>query len=172
MTKINASGSALVYSTYLGGSGDDSGSGIAVDGSGNVYVTGDTDSTDFPTSNPIQGANAGSYDAFVAKIGDRLLTLTKSGTGTGTVTSSLFGINCGPGCTNAQSTFGDGNVVTLTAAPNAGSYFAGWSGDCVSQALTCKVTMDAAKTVTATFTTTPPPVTTWAKTYGGTSMIW
>ncbi len=167
VTKINPAGSALVYSTYLGGSGEDQSRGIAVDGSGNVYLAGSTSSTNFPiSSSPIQGSNAGGTDVFVAKIGDRLLTVTKSGTGTGTVTSSLFGINCGPVCTNAQSSFGDGDVVTLTAAPAAGSYFGGWSGDCVSQALTCKVTMDAAKNVTATFTTTPPPVTTWAKTYG------
>jgi len=92
------------------------------------------------------------------------LTVTKSGTGTGTVRSQVSGINCGSDCIEAYNT---DTVVTLTAAPDTGSYFAGWSGDCVSQALTCKVTMDADKTVTATFTTTPPPVTTWAKTYGG-----
>ena len=40
----------LVYSTYLGGSGDDVGQGIAVDGAGSAYVTGDTSSTDFPTT--------------------------------------------------------------------------------------------------------------------------
>ena len=42
MTKLDASGAALVYSTYLGGSGDDGGCGLAVDGAGNAYVTGDT----------------------------------------------------------------------------------------------------------------------------------
>ena len=49
MTKLNAAGTALAYSTYLGGSGDDCGNGIAVDGAGSAYVTGDTASTDFPT---------------------------------------------------------------------------------------------------------------------------
>ena len=49
MAKINPSGSALVYSTYLGGSMDDFGFGIAVDSSGNAYVTGLSGSTDFPT---------------------------------------------------------------------------------------------------------------------------
>jgi hypothetical protein len=69
VTKINPLGSALVYSTYLGGSGNlsDWGTGIAVDSAGHAYVTGLTDSTDFPTKNPLQAANAGSYDAFVAK---------------------------------------------------------------------------------------------------------
>jgi len=71
VTKINAVGSALIYSTYLGGSGDDSGLGIAVDGSGNAYVTGKTDSPNFPTSSPIQGTKGGALttsDAFVTKI--------------------------------------------------------------------------------------------------------
>jgi hypothetical protein len=57
----------LIYSTYLGGSGDDRGSGIAVDGAGNAYVTGITDSTDFPTNNPFQPFGGGS-DVFVTKI--------------------------------------------------------------------------------------------------------
>ena len=67
VSKLNASGSALVYSTYLGGSGDDYGSGIAVDSSGNAYVSGYTNSTNFPTVLPEQAANSGSNDAFVAK---------------------------------------------------------------------------------------------------------
>ena len=73
VTKLNAAGSALVYSTYLGGSGAEgnlgSGNRIAVDSSGNAYVTGYTTSTDFPTANPLQAANGGGYDAFVAKLG-------------------------------------------------------------------------------------------------------
>jgi len=68
ITKINASGNAFVYSTYLGGSGSDYGRGIAVDIGGNAYITGYTDSTNFPTTVPIQGARAGMYDAFVTKI--------------------------------------------------------------------------------------------------------
>ena len=65
--KLNATGSALVYSTFIGGSGDDRGFGIAVDASGNAYVTGSTTSTNFPTSNPYQAANAGGSDVFVLK---------------------------------------------------------------------------------------------------------
>ena len=55
MTKLNPTGAALVYSTYLGGSGVDDGHGIAVDGAGSAYVTGLTGSTDFPTT-------AGAFD--------------------------------------------------------------------------------------------------------------
>jgi len=52
VTKLNPTGTALVYSTYLGGTGNDAGDGIAVDTAGNAYVTGFTESTDFPTTGP------------------------------------------------------------------------------------------------------------------------
>jgi hypothetical protein len=68
VAKLNAAGSALLYSTYLGGNFGDSGSGIAVDSSGNAYVTGSTSSTNFPTANPLHAAPGGSGDAFVAKL--------------------------------------------------------------------------------------------------------
>ena len=68
VTKLNPTGSALVYSTYLGGSGDDAGEGIAVDSAGNAYVAGYTMSTDFPTANPLQPNIGGIEDAFVAKL--------------------------------------------------------------------------------------------------------
>src|SRR5207248_3313893 len=67
VAKFNSQGSALVYSTYLGGSGSEGGFGIAVDGSGNAYVTGVTSSSNFPMANPLQAALGGSNDAFVAK---------------------------------------------------------------------------------------------------------
>jgi hypothetical protein len=75
VAKLNPAGSALVYSTYLGGSGDESGYGIAVDGAGNAYVTGHTNSTNFPQVSPVQGGYGGASpgsdpfgDAFVAKL--------------------------------------------------------------------------------------------------------
>jgi hypothetical protein len=68
--KLNAAGSALVYSSYLGGTGFDQGYKIALDGSGNAYVCGATLSTNFPTANPLRSTNGGSSDAFVSKIGD------------------------------------------------------------------------------------------------------
>jgi hypothetical protein len=68
IAKLNAAGSALVYSTYLGGSGGDGGGGIAVDAAGNAYVTGGTGSTDFPTKNPLQPALNGINNAFVTKL--------------------------------------------------------------------------------------------------------
>jgi len=68
VAKLNAAGSGLSYATYLGGSRYDSGHGIAVDGSGSAYVTGETWSTDFPLATPFQGTNGGGSDAFVAKL--------------------------------------------------------------------------------------------------------
>jgi hypothetical protein len=68
LTKLNANGNALIYSTYLGGNDDEITLGTAVDAIGNAYVTGATFSSDFPTVNPIQAAYAGNGDAFVAKV--------------------------------------------------------------------------------------------------------
>jgi len=66
--KINAGGTALVYSTYLGGSGDDVAYGLAVDALGNAYVAGSTGSGNFPTPAGLQRYVAGGRDAFVAKV--------------------------------------------------------------------------------------------------------
>ena len=69
ITKLNSSGSALVYSTYLSGSTTDKLRGLAVDASGNAYVTGGTQSSDFPvTANAFQKTLAGTSNAFVSKM--------------------------------------------------------------------------------------------------------
>jgi hypothetical protein len=69
VTKLSPDGNFLVYSTYLGGDSYDWAYGLAVDGSGNAYVTGETESSDFPLQNPFQGSFAGGYgDAFVTKL--------------------------------------------------------------------------------------------------------
>jgi hypothetical protein len=92
VTKLNATGSALVYSTYLGGGwtghGKDivgtrsGGASIAVDASGDAHVTGWTNSTTFPTVNALQTTNAGGYDAFVTVLNP---------SGSGLLFSSYFG---------------------------------------------------------------------------------
>jgi endoglucanase len=78
---------------------------------------------------------------------DYTLTVTRAGSGHGTVTSSPRGIICGTLC---SATYINDTVVTLTATPATGSTFAGWSGACTGTG-TCSVTMGAAKSVTATF---------------------
>jgi hypothetical protein len=68
VAKLDPSGTTLLYSSFLGGSDVDYGLAIAVDLYGNMFVTGSTQSTDFPTVNPIQSGNNGGGDAFVAEI--------------------------------------------------------------------------------------------------------
>ncbi|HJQ25258.1 MAG TPA: SBBP repeat-containing protein [Blastocatellia bacterium] len=106
VTKLNASGTALVYSTYLGGSDYDYGNSIAVDAAGNAYVTGYTLSTNFPTVNPLQ-TDGGSEDAFVAKLNPA---------GTALVYSTYLG----------GSSFDEGQSIAADAAGNA--YVGGWTG--------------------------------------------
>lgn len=82
VTEISADGSTLLYSSYIGGSGFDSGSGIAVDSSGNAFVTGSTTSTDFPTVNPLQSTigstQPGTMNGFVFTLGPNGSSLTYS----------------------------------------------------------------------------------------------
>ncbi len=107
VTKLNASGSALVYSTYLGGSGQDSATGIAVDGSGDAYVTGDTYSTNFPTTKGSLQPAMGAGPAFVSELNP---------TGSGLVYSTYLG-----GSATAYA-----NGVAVDRSGNA--YVTGWSG--------------------------------------------
>jgi len=76
ITEINPSGSGIVFSTYLGGAGDDGATGIAIDGSGNIWLKGNTKSTDFPiTSGAYQMASAGNFDHYVAELNPTGTTL-------------------------------------------------------------------------------------------------
>lgn len=101
VTKINPAGTAIVYSTYLGGDGFDEGSSIAVDGSGNVYLGGRTSSTNFPVTNGApQKSNAGLVDGFVAKLNPAGSTL---------VYSTLIGGNLADQV-NSLAVDADGNV--------------------------------------------------------------
>ena len=68
IAKLTPNGAALLFSTYLGGAGEDIGRDIAVDSAGNVLATGHTDSVNFPTANALQSANAGGSDTFIAKL--------------------------------------------------------------------------------------------------------
>ena len=97
---------SLSYSTYLGGKANDIGHAITVDSSGNAYITGYTDSSNFPTSGPVQRSSAGGDDVFVTKLNP---------TGTALVYSTYLG------GTNADI----GNAIAVDSAGNA--YVTGWT---------------------------------------------
>jgi photosystem II stability/assembly factor-like uncharacterized protein len=79
VTKLNATGTSLIYSTFLGGNGNDSGNGITLDASGNVYVVGTTAATDFPMQNALYGSYlGGTSDAFLSKLNPTGTTLLYS----------------------------------------------------------------------------------------------
>jgi hypothetical protein len=156
MTKLDPTGSFLVYSTFLGGSDIDKGYGIAVDAERDIYVTGETFSVDFPTTEfafdrSFNSDASNRSDAFVSKftIGDYMLTVNKTGTGSGKVMSSPPGIDCGTVCSES---YPYGTTVILGAQPDPDSKFDGWSGDCTGTEA-CVVSMTEARSVTATFTT-------------------
>ena len=113
MTKFNPSGSGIVYSTYLGGSDSEIGYGIAVDGAGDAYVTGSTQSTNFPTtSGAYQLAFAGGFDdAFVTKL---------NATGTALLYSTYLGgsVSEGWGQGIALDASGNAYVSGLTTSTN------------------------------------------------------
>src|SRR5207245_126963 len=112
VTKLNPTGSApLVYSTYLGGSGLDEGFGIAVDTHGNAYVTGPTDSTDFPTTSAaFQTAfGGGTADAFVTK-------LNPTGSAPLVYSTYLGGSGTDAGKRIAVDTLGNAYVTGLTSS--------------------------------------------------------
>ena len=115
VTKISAQGTSVAYSSVFGGSGFDMGSAIAVDGAGNAYLTGSTESTDFPQINPVKmacrnGCGNGLGDAFVIKI---------SRAGSAAAYSSLLGGNHDDEGTGiAVDTLGNVYVTGFTKSPN------------------------------------------------------
>ena len=96
------------------------------------------------------------------------LSVAKAGNGTGTVTSSPGGINCGSDCTENYSA---NTIVTLTAAPTKGNSFGGWSGACSGSSSSCTVTLNAARSVTATFTQPPQATLHIAKVGSGSGTV-
>jgi hypothetical protein len=112
VTEVNAAGSAWTYSTYLGGSGADDALAIAVDPTGEAYVTGSTNSTNFPTVNPAQSALGGSSatNIFVSKLSPNATGLEFSTYYGGNQTDFATGI--------ALDAFEDVYVTGQTTSPN------------------------------------------------------
>ena len=106
---LNVTGSGLVYSTFVGGSHSDDGRGIALDFASNVYVTGDTNSTDFPVTPGAYGTSlAGLADAFVAKLDPAGSTLVYS--------TYLGGSGGETGYSIATDSAGDAYVAGFTSS--------------------------------------------------------
>ncbi len=82
VVQLNSQGNTLVYATYLGGIADDMATSLAVDTQDNVYITGFTNSTNFPVVNPVQAKSNGGFDAFITKL---------NATGNSLAYSSYFG---------------------------------------------------------------------------------
>ena len=114
VSKIAPSGSALVYSTYLYGEGDDNGHAIAVDSAGNAYVVGQTWSELFPIVDAFQSSNRGLDDAFVVKL---------NANGTRLLYSSYFG---GSRAGDSPST-GSDNGTGIVVDPAGNAYIAGYT---------------------------------------------
>ncbi len=105
---------------------------------------------------PVFGNPRATQHTLIVKAPAAALSVFKAGTGSGTVTSTPAGINCGEAC---SAEFEAGKVVTLTPTAATGSEFTGWSGAC-SGTGACQVTMSEARSVTASFALeegTPPP---------------
>jgi hypothetical protein len=145
VAEFDPTGASLLYSTYLGGSGADEALGIALDGSGNVYVAGYTFSSNFPTRSAFQSSLAGSSDAFVAEIDPGTSSL---------VFSTYFG---GSASESAQSIAVDsvgsiyiaGNTTSTSYPVTSGASQATYAGQ--GDAFITKLTAGATQMVYSTF---------------------
>src|SRR5215207_1926106 len=148
VSKLNPAGTALVYSTYLGGSLYDEGRGIDLDGSGNVFAIGSTSSDNFPTANPLQVSNAGGVnshdDAFVVKIGATASTTT------------LSSLTLNPTSVTGGASL-QGTVTLSGAAPSGGAVVMLASSNGAVASVPPSVTVAAGAT-SASFTVTRTPV--------------
>jgi hypothetical protein len=119
---------------------------------GEIYVTtGNGTALALPVEEGTPASEQSALLAFGGPGPGQKLNVTKSGTGTGLVTSTPAGISCGEAC---EAEFNEGALVTLTASPHPGSEFAGWSGPCAGTT-TCQVTMETAYAVDAQFVPAP-----------------
>jgi len=122
VTELDPTGSTLLYSTYLGGSNNDTGTGIALDTVGNIYISGSTDSTNFPVASAYQTALAGVTNAFIAKLnpggnggGDLLYSTYLGGSGADMANGIALDTNG-----NAYVT---GSTTSATSFPTTGGIF-------------------------------------------------
>jgi hypothetical protein len=123
VSKLLPDGSGLVYSTYLGGTGGDSGRDIRVDAAGNAYIAGHTEATDFPTVAPFQAALTGGLDAFVAVLdpaGSALLSSSYLGGTSDDIATRLALVAPGDLWLTGSTTSTDFPVVDAVQAASGG----------------------------------------------------
>lgn len=120
VTRFNQNGSALVFSTYMGGKYYDQGTGIARDAGANVTITGWTDSGNFPVVNAYQATNAGTFDVFIARIASLPPVANFTGTPLKGFAPLLVQFNdtSTGGPTSWAWVFGDGNTSTIQNPTN------------------------------------------------------
>ena len=121
--KLNSAGSALVYSSYLGGTAEDDAYGIAIDTIGEAFVVGRTESTNFPLQDAYQAQNNGSFDVFVTKIGSGGATILDS--------TYLGGASEDDGYAIAVDSSGNAYITGQTLSnnfPTANAYAAAYGG--------------------------------------------
>jgi len=136
--KLNPAGSALVYSSYLGGTAEDDAYGIAIDSIGEAFVVGHTESTSFPLQNAFQAQNNGSFDIFVTKIGSGGATILAS--------TYLGGASEDDGYAIAVDSSGNAYITGQTLSnnfPTASAYAAAYGGG--SDAFVAKLTFSGSK---------------------------
>ena len=151
LTKINPKGSALLFSTYLGGGSGDVAFGVAVDASGGTYVAGSTLSSTFPTANPFQPSMTGYADAFISKFGSpptaklsaSALDFEEQVVGTTSVSKPVTLSNMG----NAALT-----ITSITASANFGE--TSKCGSSVEAGRSCRINVTFSPTETGPLTGT------------------
>ena len=111
---LGSNGKSLLYSTYFGGSVDSRTNKLAIDNSGNIYLTGVTSSTEFSTGNPIQGVLKGVQDAFVAKISAVVEPTSTSSSSSSSTSSSSGGTSTSSGGSSSSSTSSSGGPTTAS----------------------------------------------------------
>src|SRR6185295_2714361 len=160
VSKLNANGSALVYSTYLGGSDDDQAFGIATDGADNAYVSGATRSTNFPLEKALQATLSGPRDTFITKV-DAFslnfpdLNITKQHSGNFTVgTNGAYTI----GVTNVGNLSTTNTITVSDILPTGLGFVSGigtdWNCSASGQVVTCTRTTALAQNASTNITLT------------------
>ncbi len=145
VSKFNATGSTLIYSTYLGGSEADAGEAVAVDAQGDCYVAGYANSTNFPMQSPIQSSSGGGTDGFVAELNPAVTGLVFSTYLGGSGNDQVYGM--------ALDSVGSIYVTGQTQSPNfpttTGAYQTAYGGN--GDAFVTKLSPQGALEVYSTF---------------------